>query len=449
MVRSIILKNGILLSALIFVLYTLIFPIPAYTETFNVTNEDELREALSIAEANGEDDTINVAAGLYRTFGETFTFESSEEFSLTIEGEGAGITILDGEGLSRVLSIEFVGESFEPGQIIVTVKGITIQNGNNLSEDFPDNNGGGLFINRAESVTIEQCNFVDNTAVNGSGGGAWIRVHDLYLYDNEFYGNMSGYDGAGLKGDANTSVVVVNNIFAQNFLPDLPVGQRGVAAVIGTSENASIINNTITFNSAKSGTDTLVIDIPWIQDDDVGDHVFNIYNNIVIGNNILDGADIKLSLEGYPVPTNPPTGFPTPVTVNYGTVNSFNNDIGVFEVEMFLCDVVNCILQINEGNNISEDPLFIDAASGDFGLMPDSPCIDAGDPNAPDVPDTDIFGNPRVPPPDMGAVEYIVEAANNGGCSLSGSPATSSLAAFITIPVLILIRRIIKITRRS
>ena len=46
--------------------------------------------------------------------------------------------------------------------------------------------------------------------------------------------------------------------------------------------------------------------------------------------------------------------------------------------------------------NINDDPLFVDAASGDLHLRPDSPCIDAGLNTAPDLPDHDFEGDPRI-----------------------------------------------------
>lgn len=66
--------------------------------------------------------------------------------------------------------------------------------------------------------------------------------------------------------------------------------------------------------------------------------------------------------------------------------------------------------------NISEEPLFIDFANGDYHLRPNSPCINAGDPNyIAGLDEVDIDGQPRVwdGRVDMGADEFVpmIEAA--------------------------------------
>ena len=65
--------------------------------------------------------------------------------------------------------------------------------------------------------------------------------------------------------------------------------------------------------------------------------------------------------------------------------------------------------------DISADPMFVDAASGDYHLQYNSPCIDAGT-NAPELPDYDFEGDLRIldgdndgtAVADMGADEYVI-----------------------------------------
>ena len=64
--------------------------------------------------------------------------------------------------------------------------------------------------------------------------------------------------------------------------------------------------------------------------------------------------------------------------------------------------------------NIDTDPCFVDAAGGDLRLSSDSPCIDTGYNNAPNLPATDLDGHPRIidgdcndtDVVDMGAYEF-------------------------------------------
>lgn len=51
--------------------------------------------------------------------------------------------------------------------------------------------------------------------------------------------------------------------------------------------------------------------------------------------------------------------------------------------------------------NINSDPLFVDPANGDFHLQSGSPCIDAGNNSAPELPATDMDGQARVQDGDL------------------------------------------------
>jgi len=99
--------------------------------------------------------------------------------------------------------------------------------------------------------------------------------------------------------------------------------------------------------------------------------------------------------------------------------------------------------------NIDADPCFVDTDNGDYHLLPNSPCIDAGDPNYIAGPnETDLDGNPRIVDGDndgnsvvdMGAFERMPEPAELvaellegvGGLELPRGIANSLLAKLDT-----------------
>jgi hypothetical protein len=95
------------------------------------------------------------------------------------------------------------------------------------------------------------------------------------------------------------------------------------------------------------------------------------------------------------------------------------------------CTAKYCLLEdeIDAGwgeNNIFGDPMFVNATAGDYRLLPNSPCIDAGDNGAVQADETDILGKPRImfggksETVDMGAYEHWF-------ISLSRAPDTQEL----------------------
>jgi hypothetical protein len=83
--------------------------------------------------------------------------------------------------------------------------------------------------------------------------------------------------------------------------------------------------------------------------------------------------------------------------------------------------------------NVDGDPRFVDAENGDFRLLPDSPCIDAGF-NDPELPETDIAGMHRIMyggkslTVDMGAYEYYINDLRPGPQQDEATFTWSSLA---------------------
>ena len=164
-----------------------------------------------------KDDTINLAPGTYAVNSKIGYFgDGSENYSLTIQGAGAGITVLDGGRMTSILQIENGGVS-DGTDAHVMIRGVTFQNGNESSMD-----GGALYIgNYYAQTAIEDSEFRDNTAVLGGGGALYLNGWTASIIRTTFNENSStglysngGAVYAALSGGALT---MEENTFSGNF----------------------------------------------------------------------------------------------------------------------------------------------------------------------------------------------------------------------------------------
>ncbi len=211
--------------------------------------------------------------------------------------------------------------------------------------------GGGIYCDNS-SPTITN-NMIKQNVNSGQGGGIWCWDNSHpNIIGNIIIGNSSSY-GGGINCNSNCSPIIKNNIIAGNS-----TDVQGGGIYCGIS-SPSIINNTITANSAQWGG---------------GIYSGGSSSSPTIVNSILRNnspQEVYLIRGGS-------------ITITYSCVQGGWPGAG----------------------NIDADPFFVDAPNGDYHLLLDSPCIDAGD-NTAVTSGTDLDGNPRIVNDivDMGAFE--------------------------------------------
>jgi len=243
---------------------------------YSVSNVTERQQALTEAESKGENDTIHIASGHYMVT-QGLHFSGEDKRALTIQGEGASNTVLDGDGkVSRILSVGGVGTNAD-----VEISGITFENA--------ANNGGygaGLYINKGGgcSVTIS-----DNTFANNSGWsctGVWANIDSgtVRFYYNTFSDNTATSSAGGAGVNTKTgSVEFIGNRFLHNNA-DYGAGGLGVYSTSGSivlSYNLFRSNSSSSFGGGAYLTSSGPI---------------NVSDNIFMGNEAFgNGGGLKIS----------------------------------------------------------------------------------------------------------------------------------------------------------
>ncbi len=223
-----------------------------YAAVFCVTNPTEFQDALSTAKSNGQNDTINVSAGVY-SITTTLTYDAStdypvENYALNIIGVGprcigAGVPILDGGGSVQVLYILTSYTSDTNAHI--SISDITFQNGGKSGSM-----GGGLAIStRYADITVEDSQFINNTANYGGGTYAFSAVGAAITFkDNTFSGNTAA-SGGGAYASGGT-VTFTNNTFSSNTATAPATFNTG-GGVEASGETVTFTNNTFSNNTAN------------------------------------------------------------------------------------------------------------------------------------------------------------------------------------------------------
>lgn len=252
------------MTTVICMLLVFVLPFNSEAETFVVNNTADtvdaapgdaacvdslgkctLRAAIQEANALPGFDTITLPAGVY-----ILTIPGTEEDSaatgdldiiqdLTINGEGAGVTVVDANGIDRVFHGPLTG-------ITININDITITGGNSA-------HGGGIHTNINNTVSISRCTITNNTvSVNGAG----VEANGTYVIrDSTISNNITqGDSGGGIWLDTGT-MELINSTVSGNSAVNL-----GGGIYAAQDSLLDVINSTIKDNSANTNGSGIYIE---------------------------------------------------------------------------------------------------------------------------------------------------------------------------------------------
>jgi hypothetical protein len=399
-----------------------------------------IQGAINIAN-NG--DTVLVAPG---TYVENINF-NGKAITL-ISSAGAAQTIIDG---GRNGSVATFNNRETSGAVL---NGFTIQNGAAIF--YPYFDGGGIYIGYSASPTIVNNIIQNNGACSGGGIGSnngSARIQGNIIQNNFQLGCIGG-DGGGISLGAANSAQIIGNVIKNN---DVSKGGDGGGISLNGGVGITIANNIISGNitggvsPASGGGGIYMINGP-----DVLIEQNLIYNNTagwgsgvyfsvndtargpwLVGNTILGdpaasqgsvvyGSYFDAQVEFF---NNLLIGFAGQIAVECaGPSPSFSNNDAYSPNGSGLDG--SCAGQSGQNGNISSDPQFVNAAAGDFHLQSTSPAIDAGTNSAPNLPQTDFAGNPRI----FDGNNDCVSTTDLGVYELQGTANVSFSANSLTFP---------------
>ena len=339
-----------------------------------VTNSDDsgagsLRQAL--ADANdGDEISFGVTGTITLTTGELLVNKS-----ITINGPGSDHLTVDGNHASRVFHVA--------GGVTATIAGLTITNGS--ASDW----GGGIH-NDQSVLTVNNCNIVGNFAPGWGGGifnDSWTTSATMRVTNSTISGNSVNSIGGGIYSEGSHGIAtldIVNTTITGN--------SAHVGGGFYNSHSTSTVSNcTISANSAGygggginhvgiNGSATLRITNSTLSGNSapLGPAIYSYGHS----NTTLDVLDCTLKanwiINVWATLQLGSTIFDTGSIWNEsGTINSLGYNLSSDDAGGFLTAT---------GDHINTDPMLgplQDNGGPTFTheLLPNSPAIDAGDPN--------------------------------------------------------------------
>jgi parallel beta-helix repeat protein len=232
--------------------------------------------------------------------------------------------------------------------------------------------GGGLYVSGNTNLEIIGNVIIGNSDYSGGGAMAIYGATGLVVSNNVISSNQGG----GIYLYSNPG----DGIFVQNLITNNTYGP----GFSWQNAPAVVVNNTITGNAGSY----------YGGASDVTAGQMN--NSVTMENNLLVGTTDRPALS----------------CGSYDTINppiATNND--VFSAGASGYDS-SCPNLTGTAGNIDADPLFVALLSNNYRLQSGSPAVNAGTNSAPNLPQRDFAGDPRIANNvvDMGVDEYVRKA---------------------------------------
>ncbi len=270
------------------------------------------------------------------------TIDAAEQCSAIALNKTYQIVDTDGNTVAEGTSVAQAG-----------IAGINLTNGN-------ENLGGGIYLVNGSVLTLDSCNIKANSAK--TGGGIYLDSSTINMYNCQLTQNSAMEQGGGLyslNGVVNIYSSTISNNSSEkvgggivhltnepeNIAPQLTIFNSVIAKNQATefggamvlAGDSTIINSTIADNAAVGSAGGIA----------VSSSTFEMYNSILVSNTGVTYSDLYYDGE---------------TTIKGFAGNLFSNSL--------------------ENNSLydSSKPLFADASSGDYRLIPDtSQAIDIAD----------------------------------------------------------------------
>lgn len=266
----------------------------------------------------------------------------------------------------------------------------TIRNNKIIENSGIAEMGGGISCIAAYPTIVD--NAIIGNSTGGCGGGIYCWYSDPYIVNNTISENYSsGEYGGGIYCEY-SNATIINNVICENSMDHADACGGGI--ICGALSNAIVSGNVINRNSAAWGAGIVCLGF--------SDAIIS--NNIISENMAKYGGGILCSFASNPRFTNNTIcknkagigggiyikGASNPIITNtIFWADSTQSRTEIYAESLSSAVLTYCNIQdsLYPGiGNISIDPLFRDAANGDYHLMSmvcgdsaNSPCIDAGD----------------------------------------------------------------------